>query len=188
MGRWPTGSQERLQDAAIELFSERGYEHTTVAHITEAAGLTERTFYNHFADKREVLFPDQKRFVAELAEAVRAAPADQSPLDSIAAALLLTTSWFDQRHDAARRRRTILDTRAELRERELAKMAALEEALAGALRERGGAGISAALTAAAAVGAYRLATAAWLADPQRRPLEHHLKVSFEGLRTTAMNW
>ncbi|MET9176521.1 helix-turn-helix domain-containing protein, partial [Streptomyces misionensis] len=62
MGRWPGGTQERLQEAAIELFTERGYERTTVAEIATRAGLTERTFYNHFADKREVLFPGQDVF------------------------------------------------------------------------------------------------------------------------------
>ncbi|MBI0381902.1 helix-turn-helix transcriptional regulator, partial [Streptomyces albiflaviniger] len=79
MGRWAAGAQERLQEAAIELFTERGYERTTVAEIAKRAGLTERTFYNHFADKREVLFPDQGRFIAEVCEAVGAAPPEQSP-------------------------------------------------------------------------------------------------------------
>jgi AcrR family transcriptional regulator len=188
MGRWPAGAQERLQGAAIELFSERGYERTTVADITESAGLTERTFYNHFADKREVLFPAQDRFIAEVVEAVGAVPADRSPLDAVAAALTVDTEWFDQRRDAAQRRRRILDTRAELREREVAKMAALDTAITGALRARGSSDTSAALTAAAAVAAYRLGTDNWLADPRRRTLRHHLRSIFEELRRTAENW
>lgn len=188
MGRWPAGAQERLQGAAIELFSERGYERTTVADITERAGLTERTFYNHFVDKREVLFPDQDRFIAEVAEAVGAAPADRSPLDVIVAALTVDTAWFDQRRDAAQHRRRILDTRPELRERELAKMAALDAAITGALRARASSDTSAALTAAAAVAAYRLGTDNWLADPRGRTLGHHLRSIFEKLRRTAENW
>lgn len=188
MGRWPAGTQERLQGVAIELFSERGYEHTTVADITTSAGLTERTFYNHFADKREVLFPGQDEFIAEVVEAVGAAPADQSSLDVIVTALMVTTDWFDQRRDAAQRRRRILDSRAELRERELAKMAACDTAIAGALRARGSSETSAALTAAAAVAAYRFAADNWLADPQRCTLGHHLRSSFEELRRTARNW
>lgn len=188
MGRWPAGAQERLQGAAIALFSEHGYERTTVADIAESAGLTERTFYNHFVDKREVLFPDQDRFIAGVVDAVGAAPADRSPLDAVVAALAADTEWFDQRRDAAQRRRRILDTRAELRERELAKMAALDAAITGALRGRGSSDTSASLTAAAAVAGYRLGADNWLADPRGRTLGHHLRSVFEELRATAENW
>ncbi|GAB3458442.1 TetR/AcrR family transcriptional regulator [Streptomonospora sediminis] len=177
-----------MQGAAIELFCERGYERTTVADITASAGLTERTFYNHFADKREVLFPDQERFIAGVVEAVGAAPADRSPLEAVAGALAAGSEWFDQHRDAAQRRRQILDTRAELRERELAKMAALEWAITGALRARGGSRASAAVTAAAAMAAYRLGTDNWLADSRGRTLEHHLGSVFAQLRETAQHW
>lgn len=91
MARWPAGAQERLQGAAIELFFERGYERTTVADITESAGLTERTFYNHFVDKREVPFPYQDRFIAKAVEAMSVAPPDRSPLDVVMAALTVDT-------------------------------------------------------------------------------------------------
>ena len=188
MGRWPGRSQERLQGAAIELFAERGYERTTVAEIAERAGLTERTFYNHFTDKREVLFPSQDGFLAGLVEAMGAAPADRAPLDVIADALLETAGWFDQRRDAGQRRRRIIDARAELRERELAKMTAFSAAIAGALRGRGLADNTAELTASAAVAAYRLASADWLADPQRRALDHHLRSAFRELRAAARTW
>lgn len=188
MARWPAGAQERLQGAAIELFFERGYEHTTVADITESAGLTERTFYNHFVDKREVLFPDQDRFIAKVVEAVSVTPPDRSPLDVVMVALTIDTDWFDQRRDAAQRRRRIIDTRAELRERELAKMAALDTAITGALRARGSSDTSATLTAAAAVAAYRLGTDNWLADPRARTLRHHLRSIFEELCRTAEAW
>ncbi|ANY08253.1 TetR/AcrR family transcriptional regulator [Pseudonocardia sp. HH130630-07] len=188
MGRWPAGAQERLQDAAIALFAERGYERTTVADIAGGAGLTERSFYNHFSDKREVLFPDQDGFIAGLAAAVTAAPPERGPLDAITDALLSTADWFDERREAAGRRRRILDSRAELQEREHAKMAALDTALAGALRARGLADPSAALTATAAVAAYRLATETWLADPQRRTLGHHLRAGVADLRRAAQAW
>ncbi|ROS43338.1 TetR/AcrR family transcriptional regulator [Amycolatopsis thermoflava] len=188
MGRWPGGTQQRLQEAAIKLFSESGYDSTTVADIAGTAGVTERTFYNHFADKRDVLFPDQQQFIAEVAEAVTAAPPGQPPLDTILAALRHTADWFDQHRDAAQRRRKILDTRAELRERELAKMAALDTAIAAALRERGCPTGTATLTAVAAVAAYRLAVDTWLTDPEHRSLRQHLNWSFEELRAAAKNW
>ncbi|MEU6128960.1 helix-turn-helix domain-containing protein [Saccharopolyspora sp. NPDC047091] len=188
MGRWPGRAQERLQAAAIELFAERGYERTTVAEIAERAGLTERTFYNHFADKREVLFPSQDGFIAGLVEAIGAASSDRSPLDVVVDALLETTDWFDRRRETAQQRRRIIDSRAELQERELAKMAAFGAALAGALRGRGSAGPAAELTASAAVSAYQLASADWLADPQRRGLGHHLRSVFGELRAAASTW
>ncbi|NEW76528.1 TetR/AcrR family transcriptional regulator [Streptomyces rhizosphaericus] len=188
MGRWPTGAQERLQEAAIELFTERGYERTTVAEIAKRAGLTERTFYNHFADKREVLFPDQGRFIAEVCEAVGAAPAEQSPLDAVLAAFTATSDWFDQRRDASQRRRHILDAHTDLRERERAKMAALGEAIADALRTRGISEPAATLTATVSVAAYQLASARWLADPQHATLGHHLHTSFDDLHRTARTW
>ena len=56
MGRWEPDARGRLVKAAMELYGERGFEQTTVAEIAERAGLTERTFFRHFADKREVLF------------------------------------------------------------------------------------------------------------------------------------
>ncbi|MEU2209412.1 TetR/AcrR family transcriptional regulator [Streptomyces hygroscopicus] len=188
MGRWPAGTQERLQEAAIELFTERGYERTTVAEIATRAGLTERTFYNHFADKREVLFPDQDWFIAEVREAVGAAPAEQSPLDAIAGAFAARSHWFDQRRAAARRRRHILDAHTDLQERERAKLAALAEAIADALRTRGIPDPAATLTATVSVAAYQLASARWLADPQHTPLGHHLHASFEDLHRTARTW
>ena len=56
MVRWEPGSAERLQKAALELFATRGFEQTTATEIAQSVGLTERTFFRHFSDKREVLF------------------------------------------------------------------------------------------------------------------------------------
>jgi hypothetical protein len=56
MTRWEPNARGRLEQAALALYGERGFENTTVAEIAARAGLTERTFFRHFADKREVLF------------------------------------------------------------------------------------------------------------------------------------
>ncbi|MFF9558296.1 TetR/AcrR family transcriptional regulator [Streptomyces albus] len=188
MGRWPGGTQERLQEAAIELFTERGYERTTVAEIATRAGLTERTFYNHFADKREVLFPGQDAFIAGTREAVTAAPPEKSPLDAVLAALTAGSDWFDRHREAAQRRRQLLDAHADLRERERAKVAALGEAIADALRARGLPDPAATLTASVCAAAHQLGAARWLADPEEGTLAHHLRASFEDLRRTARTW
>ncbi|MEW2298166.1 helix-turn-helix domain-containing protein [Streptomyces sp. NPDC006743] len=188
MGRWPGGAQERLQEAAIELFTERGYEATTVAEIATRAGLTERTFYNHFADKRGVLFPGQDVFIAWIREAVTAAPPEQSPLDAVLAAFAAGSDWFDRNREAAQRRRQLLDAHADLREREQAKVAALGEAIADALHARGLPDPAATLTASVCVAAHQLGAARWLADPEQGTLDHHLRASFEDLRRTARTW
>src|ERR1700710_505998 len=94
MGRWQPDAQGRLQHAAMELFTEQGYDRTTVADIAGRAGLTERTFFRHFADKREVLFAGQDRFVALIVDSLTAAPTDLSPLDAVVTGLTATTEWF----------------------------------------------------------------------------------------------
>ncbi|CAL9364535.1 TetR/AcrR family transcriptional regulator [Streptomyces sp. enrichment culture] len=188
MARWPGGTPERLQEAAIELFTERGYERTTVAEIATRAGLTERTFYNHFADKREVLFPGQDSFIAEVRDALGRAPREQSPLDAICAVFTAGSDWLDQRRSAAQRRRHILDAHPDLREREGAKLAALTAAIAGALRARGVPDLAATLTAAVSVTAYHCAAARWLADPQHGTFGQHLHASFDELHRTARTW
>ncbi|MEU5736682.1 helix-turn-helix domain-containing protein [Streptomyces tendae] len=188
MARWPGGTPERLQEAAIELFTERGYERTTVAEIATRAGLTERTFYNHFADKREVLFPGQDSFIAEVRDALGTAPTEQSSLDAIRTVLTAGSDWLDQRRSAAQRRRHILDAHPDLREREGAKLAALTAAIAGALRARGVPDPAATLTAAVSVTAYHCAAARWLADPQHGTFGQHLHASFDDLHRTARDW
>ncbi|WP_031084966.1 MULTISPECIES: TetR/AcrR family transcriptional regulator [unclassified Streptomyces] len=188
MARWPGRTPERLQEAAIELFTERGYERTTVAEIATRAGLTERTFYNHFADKREVLFPGQDSFIAGVQDALGRAPTEQSPLEAVRAVFTAGSDWLDQRRNAAQRRRRILDAHPDLREREWAKLAALAAAIADALRGRGVPEPAATLTAGVSVTAYHCAAARWLADPQHGTFGQHLHASFDELHRTARNW
>src|SRR5689334_601542 len=85
MVRWEPDAAGRLRRAAVELFVERGVEATTVAAIAERAGVTERTFFRYFADKREVLFGDGDRFTSLFVDPVRDAPPEASPLDAVAA-------------------------------------------------------------------------------------------------------
>ena len=88
MVRWEPGAQERLQAAALDLYARRGFEQTTAADIAEAVGLTERTFFRYFADKREVLFAGQEQFRRVFLDGVAAAPKNASALsDSIAEGL-----------------------------------------------------------------------------------------------------
>ncbi|MFC7108595.1 TetR/AcrR family transcriptional regulator [Nonomuraea rubra] len=79
MTRWEPGAAERLQEAALELFATRGFEQTTATEIAQSVGLTERTFFRHFSDKREVLFHGQHLLTQAFLAGVENAPPDASP-------------------------------------------------------------------------------------------------------------
>ena len=95
MGRWQPNAPGRLERAALELYSERGFDRTTVAEIAERAGLTERTFFRYFADKREVLFAGASTLEEFLVASVNDAPAALPPIEAITAALEAAGAWFE---------------------------------------------------------------------------------------------
>ncbi|MFJ8157265.1 helix-turn-helix domain-containing protein [Streptomyces sp. NPDC094468] len=161
MGRWEPNARERLAEAALQLYAEQGYERTTVAQIARQAGLTERTFFRHYADKREVLFagsPLQDLFVTAVAQAPPAAPLP----DVLGAGLDAAAAMFAGRHAYALRRQAVVAAHAELRERELIKLAALAAALAEALRGRGVPESTATLAAEAAVAVFKVGFERWI--------------------------
>ena len=129
MARWQPDSRGRLEQAALALYGERGFENTTVAEIAERAGLTERTFFRHFADKREVLFGGAVMLQELLVSAAAAAPDSAAPIDAVAAALDAVGALLQERRDFARQRHAVIAANAELRERELIKLATLAAAL-----------------------------------------------------------
>jgi AcrR family transcriptional regulator len=158
MSRWQPDAAGRLQRAAFELYAERGYEETTVAEIAERAGLTERTFFRHFADKREVLFGGSHRLQDLMVGAVTSAPASAAPIDAVGAALQACAAVLNDRQ-FSRQRQAIVAASEELRERELIKMATLTTAIAEALRGRGVKEPTASLTAEAGIAVFRVAFA-----------------------------
>ena len=163
MGRWLPGAQERLVDAAMALYALRGFDQTTVVEIAKRAGLTERTFFRYFADKREVLFAGSEAFAETVVRALGTAPTSLSALDAVNAALEPLSNFFtDERRDFARRRNAIIVGNADLLERERLKLSALAEALAAGLRERGVADSTARLAADAGVSVFRLAFERWI--------------------------
>ncbi|WP_369069919.1 TetR family transcriptional regulator [Kineococcus terrestris] len=166
MGRWQPGAQERLRRAALDLFGEQGFDATSVAQITERAGVTERTFFRHFADKREVLFAGEGEFEQPFLDAVADAPAGTGHLDLVAAALDAACAAFEawRTRDEARARQRILDAHAGLRERELLKLDHLACSLAGALRERGATALRARLAGDLAVSVFVAAFTRWTAE------------------------
>ena len=129
MSRWEPNARGRLEQAALELYCERGFEQTTVAEIAERAGLTERTFFRHFADKREVLFAGGVTLQELLVSAVAGAPESVPPIEAVAAALAAAGALLQERREYARQRQAVIAANASLQERELIKLAALAAAL-----------------------------------------------------------
>jgi AcrR family transcriptional regulator len=183
MARWAPGSKGRLEEAALELFSERGYEGTTVADIAERAGLTKRTFFRYFADKREVLFSGSEILEETMIKGVLDAPAKATPLDAVAAGLDASAVVFEQIPDRAGKRQALLDANPELQERERAKLAHLSAAVAAALRKRGVAEPAAGLAADAGMSVLRVAFGRWTSDPHGQDLRKLLGDSLVELKS-----
>ncbi|TKV56353.1 TetR family transcriptional regulator [Nakamurella flava] len=171
MARWEPGAAGRLRKAAVELFAEQGMEETTVADIAARAGVTERTFFRHFADKREVLFSPQDDFAAVFIEPMRQAPAGATPLQVVRAGLQGSTSFFPtERRPGSRVRAGVIAAHPALRERELLKMDDLAERMAATLRDRGVGEPAATLAARSGTAVFSAAFGAWLADGETREL------------------
>jgi AcrR family transcriptional regulator len=186
MSRWQPDAAGRLQRAAFELYAERGYEETTVAEIAERAGLTERTFFRHFADKREVLFSGSGELQKLMVDAVDAAPPSATPLEAITTGLEAPGAIFDaRRRPYSLQRQAVIDANPELQERELVKLASLAAALADALRRRGVQDPAAGLTAEAGVAVFRVAFERWVREDSDRDFTRFVHDGIAELRTVA---
>ena len=183
MGRWEPDARGRVMQAALELFSERGFEQTTVAEIAGRAGLTERTFFRHFADKREVLFAGADALRDLLVSTLASAPQAAAPIDAVVAALETATAPLQERRDYARRRQAVIVANAELRERELIKLASWSAALAETLRRRGVREPAASLTAEAGIAVFRIAFERWVNDAGEPSLPQLIREALGELRT-----
>src|SRR3954454_4844285 len=180
MARWQPNARERLVVAALELFEERGYEHTTVIGIAERAGLTKSTFFRHFQDKREVLF-GADTMTELLVKGVATAPADATPLEAVALALEATgrEAFTPERREFVVRRRSVLAANPELQEREALKGLRLTASMTDALKRRGVPDLTACVAAQLGALAMKIAYERWshtandddFGDVARRALE-----------------
>jgi AcrR family transcriptional regulator len=170
MARWEPGTAARLQHAALELFSERGYEQVTAAEIAESAGLTQRTFFRYFSDKRDVLFAGQDTFVEAFLAGAAAAPHDAPPMRVVAAAINGAAAFFtDERRPFSRARQSVIEQNPALQERERHKLAQTAVELGRALRARGIGEPAATLAAESGVTVFSIAFLQWLQPDERRP-------------------
>ena len=167
-----------LQAAALELYGERGYDDVTAAEIAARAGVTQRTFFRHFPDKREVLFDGQDAFSATLVKALENAPSSLRPWAALLQACRSTKDLLVENRPFTEPRRQIIARHPPLQERELAKSRSITLQLASALRNRGVPERQAFLAAQLGMTAFGEAFAAWL-DGGPGELEDHLAQAFE---------
>lgn len=178
MGRWKPDSRRRLQDAALDLYAEKGFAEVTAAAVADRAGLTERTFFRHFADKREVLFADEAALREALVATVTAAPPEATPFEATIAGLEALAGELQSRRERFLRRARVIAESPELRERELMKLASWSAALGGVLRQRGLSPTAAAFAAEASIATFRVAVQRWAGNAAGEAL---LDVLHDGL-------
>ena len=174
--------RDRLRQAALALFRERGYEQTTAAEVAARAGVTERTFFRHFPDKREVLFDGEATLSDLLTTAVADAPAGLGPMNALLRAFRSVVPMLEANRSFSKPRHEVIAASPALLERELAKTAALAAALAAALRARGTGDAPAALAARTGMVAFVHAVVRWFDDPAPG-LGNHLDRAFGELKS-----
>lgn len=182
MSRWEPNAKGRLEQAALELSRERGFDQITAAEIAQRAGLTERTFFRYFADKREMLFGGQDRLRDLFVHAIEAAPETAAPMEMVAAALEAVVPVFRERHEFARQRQAVIDANPGLQERELLKLTTLAAAIAAALRRHGVPDPGASLAADVGIIAFKTAFARWVHEPDDHDLARLIQESLDQLK------
>jgi len=185
MGRWEPDARGRLMKAALELYGEHGFEQTTVAEIAERAGLTERTFFRHFADKREVLFAGADVLQERMVSAASEAPAGTTPIEAAAAGIEAAGTLIQEGGGLPRQRQSIISASVELQERELIKLASLAARLAEVLRDRGVTEPEASLAAEAALAAFKIGFERWVSSDGGADLPQVIRDSLEALKAVS---
>jgi AcrR family transcriptional regulator len=160
----------------MEMYGERGFESTTVAEIAERAGLTERTFFRYFADKREVLFWGAHLLQELLVTNVEGAPRSLPPFEAITEALIVAADdFFAGMREYAKKRQLIILANPELQERELIKMASLASSLSDVLRRRGCGDSASSLASEAGIAVFKIAFDTWIHGPDDLTLSRAIR-------------
>ncbi|MGW8537992.1 TetR/AcrR family transcriptional regulator [Rhodococcus qingshengii] len=186
MARWKPNGRERLVVAALELFSEQGYDNTTVAQIAARAELTRSTFFRHFSDKREILSAGQETLSHLLVEGIESAPADATPLTAVAAGLdAVSGAMTEFNRELGPRLHAAIESNDELRTRDAMKNIGLTTAMVDALRKRGVAEATAQVAAELGMVAFRTGFSRWSSpsdDTTPSKLITYTRVAFSELR------
>jgi AcrR family transcriptional regulator len=189
MPRWKPDARQRLVVEALSLFAEQGYDATTVAQISERAGLTRSTFFRHFADKREILTAGQKVLSQLLTEGIDTAPPDATPMTAVAAGLERASAEMTSfNRELGPLLHAAIEANEELRDRQALKSIGMATAMVDALKRRNVPEPTAQVAAELGVLAFRLGYTRW-ADPTRDEdpgeLATHTRGAFDELRAAA---
>jgi AcrR family transcriptional regulator len=188
MARWQPGAPERLVAAAVDLFTEQGYDATTVTQIAERAGVTKSTFFRHFSDKRELLVAGQETLSRLLADGITDAPAGASPLQAVAVGLERASSAMGPANrELGPRLKAAVAASTELQERDALKSVGLAAAMTAALTARGIPGPTARLAGELGVLAFKQGYAQWSESDRddTEGLAPHALAALEDLRAAA---
>ncbi len=165
MPRSGAEARNRLREAALELYLDRGYDATTTAQIAERAGVTERTYFRHFADKREVLFDGEGELRTIMTDAITTAPAGVAPLPLVIRAYTAAVPLLVKNRPIAERRARVIAVTPSLQERAHAKGVALLDAVVAVLVVRGIPEPTARLAAQIGAAIFQRATRSWRDNP-----------------------
>ena len=183
MPRWSPDAALRLEAAAMALFAAQGYAGTTVPQIAEAAGLTTRTFFRHFSDKRDVLFLRDREFPQVVSDFMESVPPEGSGIDAVREGLTAACRGIQGWREQIARRRSIVHGEPALRERDLLRSHYLARAIEESLHERDLDRQQARTLAALAVTCFELAVDRWLEGPTDLPLEDALTSVWDDVRS-----
>ncbi|MGW4767975.1 TetR/AcrR family transcriptional regulator [Nocardia sp. NPDC004278] len=188
MARWEPGARERLVLAAVDLFTEQGYDATTVAQIAERAGVTKSTFFRYFPDKRELLAAGQQTLSRLLAEGITEAPERATPLEAVAAGLERASNTMgSMNRELGPRLKAAIDANTELQERDALKSVGMAAAMTEALRARGVPDPTAHLAAELGVLAFKQGYAQWLQAQHDAALAPYTLAALDDLRTATQS-
>ncbi|TDU91931.1 TetR family transcriptional regulator [Kribbella voronezhensis] len=183
MARWDPGTEQRLRKAALELYRQHGYDAVTVTQIAERAGITRRSYFRYFPDKREVLFANSDQLPPAIAKAVLVAADHTPPLTAVLDALTEVGNLLAVDVEQLAERRDVIASSPELQERERTKAATVSVAIQQALEQRGTAtGTSKAIAQVATI-AFANAFQLWIEAKANKPFRDCLTTATTELRT-----
>lgn len=176
-------ARERFEAAAFKLFGKQGYAATTVPEIAENAGLTERTFYRYFTDKREVLFWRAADHQMSIRNEIARATSDAHPLSTVVHAFKSVAAFIDGHRPIVKLRQTLISSHSDLQERELMKLNALASAIDQTLQQRGIQPSAARVVAEVGTAVWKVALENWSKDEIERSFAEHLQAAFAEFQT-----
>ncbi|MCK0208050.1 TetR/AcrR family transcriptional regulator [Starkeya koreensis] len=175
-------TRQRIAEAALRLFLEKGFDETTLDEIAVAADISRRTVFHYFESKDAILLAWQSGTEEIFRASLAVAPSDRAPIDVVRDALLTMVSKFENREAVAIDR--LLRSTEALRARKQASYGRQEEELFAALAQKWPAPekrVRLRVVAMMGIGAMRIAAEAWSAEQGARPLETYVREAFAAL-------